>query len=55
VEFDPVSGQISRITITRGILFHTAVRIPASMIGTISNRIALNINAETVKNLEPSR
>ena len=28
---------------------------PVSMIGTISDRIALNIDAETVKSLEPSR
>jgi sporulation protein YlmC with PRC-barrel domain len=55
VGFDQVSGKISRITIKRGFLFHTEVTIPASMIGTISDRIALNVDAETVKSLEPSR
>jgi sporulation protein YlmC with PRC-barrel domain len=55
VEFDQVSGKISRVTITRGFLFHTEVTIPASMIGRISDCIALNIDAETVKSLEPSR
>jgi sporulation protein YlmC with PRC-barrel domain len=55
VEFDQASGKISRLTITRGFLFHTDVTIPASMIGTISDRIALNIDAETVRSLEPSR
>jgi sporulation protein YlmC with PRC-barrel domain len=54
VEFDPVSGKINRITIKRGFLFHTEVTIPASMIGSISDRIALNVNAETVKSLAPS-
>jgi sporulation protein YlmC with PRC-barrel domain len=55
VEFDQVSRKISRITIKRGFLFHTEVTIPASMIATISDRIALNIDAETVKSLAPSR
>ena len=55
VEFDQVSRKISRITIKRGFLFHTEVTIPASMIGTISDRIALNVDAETVKSLGPSR
>jgi sporulation protein YlmC with PRC-barrel domain len=55
VEFDQASGKISRLTIRRGFLFHTDVTIPASMIGTISDRIALNIDAETVKSLEPRR
>ena len=55
VEFDQASGKISRLTIKRGFLFHTEVTIPASMIGTISDRIALNIDAETVKSLAASR
>jgi sporulation protein YlmC with PRC-barrel domain len=55
IEFDQASGKIRRLTIRRGFLFHTDVTIPASMIGTISDRIALNIDAETVKSLEPSR
>ena len=55
VEFDQVSRKIIRITIKRGFLFHTEVVIPVSMIGTISDRIALNIDAETVKSLAPSR
>src|SRR5262245_53966838 len=55
VAFDQASGKISRLTIKRGFLFHTEVTIPASMIGTINDRIALNIDAETVKSLEPSR
>jgi sporulation protein YlmC with PRC-barrel domain len=55
VEFDQVSGKISRITIKRGFLFHTEVTIPASMIGSISGHIALNIDAATVKSLEPGR
>jgi sporulation protein YlmC with PRC-barrel domain len=54
VEFDPVSGKINRITIKRGFLFHTEVTIPASMIGSIRDRIALNVNAETVKSHGPS-
>jgi sporulation protein YlmC with PRC-barrel domain len=54
VEFDQSSGKIGRITIKRGFLFHKEVTIPASMIGSISDRIALNVDAETVKNLEPS-
>jgi sporulation protein YlmC with PRC-barrel domain len=54
VEFDQVSRKISRITVKRGFLFHTEVTIPASMIGTISDRIALNVDAESVKNLAPS-
>jgi hypothetical protein len=33
----------------------TEVAIPASMSGTISDRIGLNIDAETVKSLAPSR
>jgi sporulation protein YlmC with PRC-barrel domain len=54
VEFDPASGKIGRITIKRGFLFHTEVTIPASMIGSISDRVALNVNAETVKSLGSS-
>jgi hypothetical protein len=30
------------------------VTIPAGMIASISDRIALNVDAETVKSLEPS-
>jgi sporulation protein YlmC with PRC-barrel domain len=55
VEFDPASGKISRIAIKRGFLFHTEVMIPASMIGSVSDRIALNVDAETVKSLAPNR
>jgi len=55
VEFDQVSGKIGRITIKRGFLFHTEVTIPASMIASISDRVALNVDAETVKSREPSR
>jgi hypothetical protein len=31
------------------------VTIPASMIASVSDRIALNVDAETVKSLEPGR
>jgi sporulation protein YlmC with PRC-barrel domain len=55
VAFDQVSGTIGRITIRRGFLFHTEVTIPASMIASVSDRIALNVDAETVKSLEPGR
>jgi sporulation protein YlmC with PRC-barrel domain len=55
VAFDQVSGKIGRITITRGFLFHTEVTIPASMIASISDRVTLNVDAGTVKSLEPSR
>jgi sporulation protein YlmC with PRC-barrel domain len=54
VEFDQVSGKIGRITIKRGFLFHTEVTIPASMIASISDRIDLNVDAETVKSHEPN-
>jgi sporulation protein YlmC with PRC-barrel domain len=54
VAFDQVSGKMGRITIRRGFLFHTEVTIPAGMIASISDRIALNVDAETVKSLEPS-
>ena len=53
VEFDQVSGKIGRITITHGFLFHTEVTIPASMIASISDRVTLNVDAETVKSREP--
>src|SRR5919109_1822765 len=49
VEFDRVSGKLHRFTVKRGVLFHTEVTIPASMIGSISDRITLNVNAESVK------
>jgi sporulation protein YlmC with PRC-barrel domain len=54
VEFDQASGKIGRIIIKRGFLFHTEVTIPASMIASISDRVTLNVDAETVKSREPS-
>jgi sporulation protein YlmC with PRC-barrel domain len=54
VEFDRVSGKLHRFTVKRGFLLHTEVTIPASMIDSISDRITLNVNAESVKSLGPS-
>jgi sporulation protein YlmC with PRC-barrel domain len=55
VAFDPASGQISQITLKRGLIFPKEMTIPASLIGAISDRIVLTVDAESVQRLESSR
>src|SRR5919108_2998752 len=48
VAFDPASGQISQLTLKHGFVSRKEITIPASMIGAISDRIVLTVDAESV-------
>jgi sporulation protein YlmC with PRC-barrel domain len=52
VEWDEVSHRITRVTVRRGLLFHTETAIPASLIASAGERLTLNVDAEAVKKLE---
>jgi len=52
VEWDEVSHRITRVMVRRGLLFHTEVAIPASVIASAGERITLNVDAEAVKKLD---
>ena len=52
VEIADASGRITSITIRQGHLFRTETPIPASMIASAGDRIALNVGADAVKKLE---
>ena len=52
VEWDEVSHRITRVTVRRGLLFHTETAIPASLIASADKQIALNVDAEAVKKLD---
>jgi sporulation protein YlmC with PRC-barrel domain len=51
VEWNDASHRITRVTVRRGLLFHTETAIPASMIASAGERITLNVGAEAVKKL----
>jgi sporulation protein YlmC with PRC-barrel domain len=52
VEMDEATGRITRIIVRRGFLFGSETTIPASMIASVTDRIALNAPAEAARKLE---
>jgi sporulation protein YlmC with PRC-barrel domain len=52
VELDEVTRRVIRITVKHGFLFTTQTVVPASMVGAVTDRISLNVDADTVKKLE---
>ena len=51
VEIDPASGRITRVIVRRGVIFRTETAIPASVIASVGDRIALSVGADEVKKL----
>jgi sporulation protein YlmC with PRC-barrel domain len=52
VEIDGASGRITRIVVRRGFLFGSETSIPASLIESVTDRIALRAGADDAKKLE---
>lgn len=52
VEIDQPSGRITRIVVRRGFLFGSETTIPASMIASVTDRIALNTAGDAIRKLE---
>jgi sporulation protein YlmC with PRC-barrel domain len=52
VELDEASGRIARIVVRQGFLFGSETTIPASLIASVTDRIALSAPSEIAKKLE---
>jgi len=54
VEIDETTGRITSLRVRHGFLFTTETRVPASLIRSVTDTIALNATADAVKRLERS-
>jgi sporulation protein YlmC with PRC-barrel domain len=52
VEIDEASRRITRIAVRRGFLFTTETTIPASLIGSVTDRITLRAGTEAARKFE---